>query len=376
MRIVLVTPFYPAHGGGVELVAARLAREMTAAGDAIVWCASDTDEPPRLCGVVCEPMSGLNVVEQFTGMPYPLWSPAAASRLARHIRAAEAVHLHDCIYMGSLLAARAARRHGKKLVVTQHIGERPLPWALRKVFDAVRRLGTAQVLAGADGVAFISPQVQRQFESLGGARPHYRYMPNGVDTEIFGPGSSSPEAGRAALGFDPNRPLMLFVGRFVPVKRLPLLREMAASRPDWQWCVIGQGPERPEAWGLANVRVLPPLSQAELAPYYRSADLLVLPSQSEGFPLVVQESMACGTPACFTAGVAGGASMPRELWLELPEVPGETARRGIEAIDNWLSSPAEVRRKQRVACAQFARRQWRWEVAAQAHRAMLLGTSA
>ena len=199
---------------------------------------------------------------------------------------------------------------------------------------------------------------------------------NGVDHQVFSPGKGSPSEHRAALGFDPTMPLMLFVGRFVAIKRLNLVRQMAAARPDWQWCVVGQGPEQPATWGLPNVRVLPPMPQLQLAAYYRGADLLVLPSASEGFPLVVQEAMACGLPVCITALVAAGSVMPDGLWLELPERPDrprETAQRGAEAIDAWLASPEAHRRDQRADCARFAAGHWRWDAAARAHTRWLHG---
>jgi glycosyltransferase involved in cell wall biosynthesis len=151
---------------------------------------------------------------------------------------------------------------------------------------------------------------------------------------------------------------------------------MAALRPNWQWCVIGQGPEQPQAWGLPNVRVLSPMPQAELASWYHAADLLILPSEGEGFPLVVQEAMACGLPACITADVASGAILPRELWLELPEVAGETARHGAAAIDSWLMLPESERLAQRSSCSRYAVDSWRWEHAARAHACWMRGECA
>lgn len=367
MRIVLVTHFYPAHGGGVEKVAAQLAARMAADGDEVVWCASDTDEPPVLAGVRCEPMSAFNGVERLSGFPYPLWGIRSLARLAQWVRSADAVHVHDCIYAGSLAAAWLGRRHRKRLVVTQHIGLVPLPPLLRPILGCANRLGTWGVLRHADGVGFISPVVQRYFESLAGPSPRFHYVANGVDGEIFHPAEGDRRAQRAALGFDPDRPLMLFVGRFVPKKRLPLVRAMAALRPQWQWCVIGHGPEQPQAWGLPNVRVLGPMAQAELAAWYRASDLLVLPSEGEGFPLVVQEAMACALPACITADVAAGGAMPPELWLELPDAPGETADRGVSTIQRWLALPEAQRLAQRAACARHAATHWHWESAAQAH---------
>lgn len=373
MRIVLVTHFYPAHGGGVEKVAAQLAERMAAAGHDLVWCAGDTDAPPVLAGVHCEPMRSFNGIERASGFPYPLWSLRSLVQLARLVRDADAVHVHDCIYVGSLVASWLARRHGKRLAVTQHIGPKPLPLPLRPVLALAYRFGARCVLARADGVAFISVAGQRYFEALTGPRRHYHHVANGADQAVFYPGDVALAAQRAALGLDPARPLMLFVGRFVALKRLPLLRQMAAARPDWQWCVIGHGPEQPQNWGLANVRVLPPMAQPALADYYRVADLLVLPSHGEGFPLVVQEAMACGLPACITADVAAGAEMPANLWLELPESPGQTAQRGVAAIDAWLAVPEFQRRRQREECARYAVRTWCWDAAAAAHLCWLSG---
>ncbi len=376
MQIVLVTHFYPSHGGGVEIVAGQLAARMAAAGCRVVWCASDTDELPDLNGVQCVPMRTFNGIERLSGMPYPLWSAGSLARLSRLVKAFDAVHVHDCIYLGSLVAAWLARRHGKPLVVTQHIGQRPLaPW-LRPVLGAANRLGAWSVLRHAAGVAFISPVVKTYFESLLGPAPTFHHVPNGVDTTLFCPSPAEPASQRAALGFDPLRPLILFVGRFVSVKRLPIVRAMAASRPDWQWCLIGHGPEDPAGWGLPNVRVLGPVPQAGLVSYYRAADLLVLPSESEGFPLVVQEAMACGLPACITANVSAGSRMPSDIWLELPEQPGETCRLGVQALAAWLAQPSAQRLAQRQACARFAQHTWDWDACARLHTSLLFGRAA
>lgn len=373
MRIVLVTHFYPAHGGGIEIVAARLAERLAAGGARLVWCASDADAPPALPGVACDPMRAWNGLERATGFPYPLWSPGSLSRLARHVREADAVHVHDAIYFGSLAAAWLARRHGRRLVVTQHVGEVPLPAPLRPVLALAQRVAAARVLRPAAGVAFVSPRVRQYFEAFGGAHAGWRDVPNGVDEAVFHP---DPAATRAALGFDATRPLLLFVGRFVAKKRLPRVRALAAARPGWQCCLVGQGPERPQDWGLPNVRVLAPRPQPELAALYRAADLLLLPSVGEGFPLVVQEAMACGLPAALTAEVAAGGRLPAALWLPLSADEARQPALDLQAIDALLARPAAERAALRAECAAFARRTWSWDAAAAAHRQWLEGRAA
>jgi glycosyltransferase involved in cell wall biosynthesis len=377
LKVLLVTHFYPSHGGGIERVAEQLARRLTSAHDTtITWCASNTDSPPDDASFRFEPMSALNIVERVTGFPYPLWAPSSLFRLARLVREVDAVHVHDGIYVGSLVAAAIARRYRKRLVVTQHIGAVPLRAPLRWLLALANQVAARLVLGSADAVGFISPAVRRYFAELAGDRRSFHYVANGVDLDVFSPVSEAPSELRRRLGFDGDRPLLLFVGRFVPKKRLPVLRDMAAARPDWQWCVIGDGPEQPVAWELPNVSVRKSMLQKELADYYRAADLLVLPSEGEGFPLVVQEAMACGLPSCITPDVAAGSTVPKELMIRLQGSRTETARMGAAAIEEWLRLPPSSRHALRNACASFAARSWSWDAAAQTHGDWLRGSSA
>ncbi len=373
MRIVLVTHFYPSRGGGVENVAANLASLMAAEGHELIWCASDCNTSPALPDVHPAPMRTFNVVERLLGFPYPLWSPASVAALARYIRAADAVHIHDGIYAGSLVASFLARRYGKPIVVTQHIGDVPLSRWLKPCLALLNRLAVQAVMREATAVAFISPAVRRYFESLSGGRGSFHDVPNGVDHSIFRPVQGSPPQVRVELGWDRCRPLLLFVGRFVPNKGLNEVRAMAEARPDWQWCVIGQGRERPQDWGLPNVRVLSHMDQSRLVAYYRAADLLVLPSKSEGFPLVVQEAMACGLPACIPAHVAAGSVLPDDVWLELPDCSVTSADRAVATIAAWLQQSSDVRSARRAACADFAIKTWNWDNSAAAHLGWLRG---
>jgi glycosyltransferase involved in cell wall biosynthesis len=131
MRIALVTHYFPAHRGGVELVAGELARELASRhGAQIDWHASDTDPAPAIPGVRCVPAKACNAIERRLGLPYPLWSPGALIRAGRAARNADALHLHDCLYLPNLVAYCAARLAGRPVLVTQHVGMIPYRSAL------------------------------------------------------------------------------------------------------------------------------------------------------------------------------------------------------------------------------------------------------
>ncbi|HWA60563.1 MAG TPA: glycosyltransferase, partial [Caulobacteraceae bacterium] len=153
-------------------------------------------------------------------------------------------------------------------------------------------------------------------------RRNLRLWRRGVDTERFAPERRS-EAWRASLGLAPDDVAVTFVSRLVREKRLDTLaaafarlRERGvAVRP----LIVGDGPER--AW---LQREVPDgiftgfLDGADLARAYASADLFLVPSDTETFGNVTLEAMASGLPT-----VCADATGSRSL-VE-PGVTGELA---------------------------------------------------
>jgi glycosyltransferase involved in cell wall biosynthesis len=147
----------------------------------------------------------------------------------------------------------------------------------------------------------------------------------------------------------------LFVGRFVEKKGLSHLRRLAQQFPEVQWVLIGWGPEDPSQWRLPNVQSLGRVDHADLPPYYRAADLLILPSVGEGFPLVVQEAMACGTPALISDDTAPGSPGIETVAIVSPLQEDALAA----AVRDFLQRRCQwdlLRRRS----AEYAR-QWSWD---------------
>jgi glycosyltransferase involved in cell wall biosynthesis len=147
-------------------------------------------------------------------------------------------------------------------------------------------------------------------------------LPMGIDGAVFAPGARA-EA-RRALGLDERSPELLFAGDLLPEKGIDeLATELLASpRPPYRLNVAGDGPLRPLLESLARrsperLRLLGRLEPAELARWYRAADLLLLPSRGEGAPVTVMEALASGLPVVATAvgGVPGLVRQGREGWL-------------------------------------------------------------
>ena len=90
-------------------------------------------------------------------------------------------------------------------------------------------------------------------------------------------------------------PVFLYVGRLAVEKNIDAFLRLALPGEKW---VAGAGPEAARlrrTYG-DGVRWFDVLSGPDLAQLYRSADVMVFPSETDTFGLVLIESMACGTP--------------------------------------------------------------------------------
>lgn len=362
-RVVLVTPFFPSHGGGVESVAWELASRLAASGAAeITWYSSDTDAPlAESPGLRCVPVKTWNVAERRLGFPYPLWSFSGLAQLVRSVRASDAIHLHDCLYLPNLVAWAAARLSRRPVIVTQHVGLIPYRNPLMRAAMAVSNgIFGRLVLGTATQVIFISEAVHRYFAGFVRFRNPPALVPNGVDTQTFVPADDARrQATRAALGIAKNEPLLIFVGRFVEKKGLDLLRQVAQRLPQTRWIFAGWGAIDPARWNLANVSVHGKLERQALVPLYQAADLLVLPSVGEGFPLVVQEAMACGTPALIGDETAAASPAAEGLLLHESLEGEDSPRRWSARLQALLATRATLL-DLRPRVAAFARGHWSW----------------
>ncbi len=363
LRVTLITHYFPAHQGGVESVAFQLARRMCERRVEITWFASDVDSPPQhLPGLKIVPVRASNFIERRMHLPYPIWSVLDLPSIWRAIRHADVVHLHDFIYMGSLAAFSFAKLLRKPVVITQHIGS--IPYKLRlmtKALQLINRLVGARMLRYADRAIFISSSVQQYFASLTRFTRIPQFIPNGVDSDTFVFRDRERRSSiRYTLNFSDDQLVLLFVGRFVEKKGLHFLKELARRNTNCRWVFAGAGPLDPQLWDLPNVCVYRGLQGSSLAELYCAADVLILPSKGEGFPLVVQEAMSCGTPALIdVAIVAAFPAIAAHVFAEAMDDVG-ALEKWNDAIQKFSSDRMRLA-DMRAAVASFAREHWSWE---------------
>ncbi|MFD4635222.1 glycosyltransferase [Streptomyces sp. NPDC058284] len=159
-----------------------------------------------------------------------------------------------------------------------------------------------------------------------GVAGSYSVVPNGVDTDRFTP--TAP--GRAP---DVSVPLVVCVGRLCRQKGQDVLLRawpaVAAQVPHARLVLVGDGPDGERLRAQAGPRVAFAGEAADAAPWYRAADVVVLPSRWEGMALAPLEAMACARPVVVTDVDGARESLPpshRGHALVPPEDPEALSR--------------------------------------------------
>jgi len=176
----------------------------------------------------------------------------------------------------------------------------------------------AEIVQCADAICVSCPEEEEQFRlHYGDPQGRLEIIAPGVEHAFFAPGDQA--GARRALGFDVDRPLLLFVGRIQPLKGPDVaIRALAELGDPRATLVIVGGASGPDGdietrratalvdeLGLHDrVRFVPPQPHHILSTYYRAADVVLAPSRSESFGLVALEAAACGVPV--VASAVGG----------------------------------------------------------------------
>ncbi len=243
-------------------------------------------------------------------------------------------------YPDGVAAALLALWFNKPLVVTARGSDVNLIPNYR-----VPRLLIRWALGRANASVGVSGALVERLRALGGDDSRLHVMRNGVDLNRF---RALPTAAvRAELGIN-GSPVILTVGNLhehkgqrLTVQAFAQLRQRFPNASLW---VVGAGPDKGAIeqdalrLGIADaVHLVGPVPNTELVRWYSAADLSVLASSREGWPNVLLESMACGTPVVASA-VGGVAEIVREPAVGTV-VHERTSTAFSTAMENLLERP-------------------------------------
>lgn len=161
--------------------------------------------------------------------------------------------------------------------------------------------------AGANASITVCQALKDEMVRLGASDDKITVLRNGVDLSLFRPLDRA--AIRQQMGL--NGPVLLSVGHLIERKGHDLAIRALAEHKSWTLLIAGAGPEErtlrklSQSLGLdAQVRFIGRIPHADLPRLYNAADILLLASSREGWPNVLLEAMACGTP-CVASPVWG-----------------------------------------------------------------------
>jgi len=233
------------------------------------------------------------------------------ARLIEEVRP-ELVHAHSA---KAGLAARLAVR-GRIPTVFQ-----PHAWSFEAVGGVTACLALRWERWGArwaDRVVCVS-EAERATGARAGVRASYAVIPNGIDTARFCPAPAATAPARATLlpDLDPSAPLVVCVGRLCRQKGQDVLlrawEQVRRTAPDARLVLVGDGPDRDALRARAHPSVCFAGAVPDTVPWYRAADLVVLPSRWEGMALAPLEALACGRPVVLTDVDGARESLPPAL---------------------------------------------------------------
>jgi glycosyltransferase involved in cell wall biosynthesis len=184
-----------------------------------------------------------------------------------------------------------------------------------------------------DRIIAVSADLAEKARQMGADETRLQVIRNGVDVAQFTP------------LFTPPGSEIVWVGRMVPVKGLEYLIQamptVFRAVPEARLILVGDGPLRPalqsqvEELGITDVvRFVGLTHHSRVIEYLQSASMLVLPSLSEGCPLVVLEAFAAGTPvvASRVGGVPEVVAEGESGLLVSPADPAALAEAIIELL--------------------------------------------
>jgi glycosyltransferase involved in cell wall biosynthesis len=259
----------------------------------------------------------------------------------------------DCIdahyvYPDGFAATMLGRRLGLPVIVSARGTDVNLFPSFPLIRSMIRR-----TLRRAAGIVAVSKALKENMVKLGVPPEKISVIGNGVDTQRFQP--LDRQIARRQLGMPEEAQVVVSVGSLIPSKGYQLLLAAAAGiaprHPNLQIYLLGEGFYRARLEALAHeagmqdrLHLVGSKPNEELAVWFSAADVSCLASAREGWPNVLLESLACGTPVLATrVGGVPEVITSSELGVLVDQDVASIARGLEQALERQWDREALVR---------------------------------
>ena len=218
------------------------------------------------------------------------------------------------------------------------------PWKYKRNFfrETFERLVYKIITHLVTGAPSLADEYARRYRIK---RDSVLVMPNWIDLDRF-KNTISREDARIKLNIPQESKVVLFAHHLSQRKGshmiLPVAKKVTDSFPDTVFIVAGSGPDEKFLYdevirlGLnKNIRLVGAVANRELPDYFIASDIFFMPSEEEGFPRVLLESMAIGIP--FVASDVGAVLDITPAFMKQYVVSCGNKRVFVEKLDELMS---------------------------------------
>ena len=330
MKIAMVGQF-PPHVGGVGVHIHTLSKKLVSEGHEVYVITYTHKELKDIDGIHVIGTKGLNV----PGVRGLMFKKNAKKALEKLIEKEDIDIIHGhYLFPAGAAAVEVGKKHGIKTYVTAH-GSDMFEMYKKQSF---MRSTIKNVLNDADVVLAVSNALRHEIIATGveGIANKTKISWNSVDIDKFS--SRKDDSFKKEHKLE-DKPVVLFVGNLIKRKNVDsLLEAKKIAKSDYYLVIVGDGPEfkklskKVEEEHIGDVIFTG--SRNDVEKIIPSCDVLVLPSFSESFGLVLIEALACGKPVI--GSDVGGISeiINNDVGLLVNPKDISSISRGIDEIIN------------------------------------------
>ncbi len=284
---------FPPHIGGVGVHVHTLSKKLVEEGHEVFVITYPHKEIRDIDGIHVIGTKGLNI-PGVRGLMFKKNAKKALENLLEK-EDIDIIHGHYLFPAGAA-AVEVGKEHDIKTYVTAHGSDM---FELYKT-QPLMRSTVKKVLRDADGVFAVSNALRHEIIATGvqGIADKTKLSWNSVDINKFSAKENDKFKKESHLE---DKPIVLFVGNLIKRKNVDsLLEAKKISHSDYYLVIVGDGPQFKKLKKKVdeeNIRdVIFAGSRNDVEDIIPSCDVLVLPSYSESFGLVLIEALACGKP--------------------------------------------------------------------------------
>lgn len=231
--------------------------------------------------------------------PYSL-ARAGLKTIKKLLKSGEKIDLIDAhyLYPDGVAAGKIAQKLQIPFVMTARGSD-----VTQIAHIKLPRLMILNAISLSDHVITVSQSLKDKLIKFGAAASKISSLRNGVDLGKYEFKSHARKELTSMLGVESCTPIVIFAGWLIQRKRVDIVIETLSKHQSAIAILIGEGPKKNELKKLAHdlgvqnrIFFLGQKQPTDMPFYFSAADVLMLPSEREGWANVLLEAMACGTP--------------------------------------------------------------------------------